>query len=44
MTATENIILRKTIVFSLAIIEYFELLEAQRKYVIGRQLLKSEHQ
>jgi four helix bundle protein len=38
---TENIILRKTIEFSLAIIEYSELLETQRKYVIARQLLKS---
>lgn len=38
---SENIILKKTIEFSLAIIEYAELLEQQRKFVIGRQLLRS---
>jgi four helix bundle protein len=38
---TENIILKKTIEFSLAIIEYAELLESNKKYVIARQLLKS---
>lgn len=38
---SENIILKKTIEFSLAVIEYAELLEQQRKYVIGRQLLRS---
>lgn len=37
----ENIILKKTIEFSLALIEYAELLESQKKYVISRQLLKS---
>lgn len=41
ITATENIILKKTIEFSLAIIEYAELLETHKKYVIARQLLKS---
>jgi four helix bundle protein len=41
IATTENIILKKTIEFSLAIIEYAELLESQRKYVIARQLLKS---
>ena len=41
IVTTENIILKKTIEFSLAIIEYAELLESQRKYVIARQLLKS---
>ena len=41
IAATENIILRKTVEFSLAIIEYAELLESNRKYVIARQLLKS---
>lgn len=41
IVATENIILRKTIEFSLAIIEYAELLETNKKYVIARQLLKS---
>jgi four helix bundle protein len=38
---TENIILKKTIEFSLTIIEYAELLESNKKYVIARQLLKS---
>lgn len=37
----ENIILKKTIEFSLAVIEYTELLEQQRKFVIARQLLKA---
>ena len=37
----DNIILNKTINFSLAIIEYTEQLEGSRKYVIARQLLKS---
>ena len=38
---SENIILKKTIEFSLLAIEYVESLESQRKYVIARQLLKS---
>jgi four helix bundle protein len=37
----ENIILQKTIKFSLSIIEYVEVLEAEKKYIIARQLLKS---
>lgn len=37
----ENIILAKTIEFSLALIDYTELLEQQRKYVIARQLLRA---
>lgn len=37
----ENIILKKTVEFSLLVIEYAELLESQRKFVIARQLLKS---
>jgi len=37
----ENIILTKTIEFSLAVIEYAELLEQQKKYVIARQLLRA---
>jgi four helix bundle protein len=41
MIAGENIILKKTIEFSLLVIEYAELLESQRKYIIGRQLLRS---
>lgn len=36
----ENIILKKTIEFSLAVIEYAETLEQQKKYVIARQLLR----
>jgi hypothetical protein len=32
MIATENIILKKTIEFSLAVIEYAELLQAQKKW------------
>lgn len=36
----ENIILRKTIDFSLEIIRYVELLEEKRKFVIANQLLK----
>ena len=38
---SENIILIKTIEFSLEIIEYVELLESQKKFVIARQLLRS---
>ncbi len=37
----ENIILNKSIHFSLEIIKYVELLEEKRKYVIANQLLKS---
>ncbi len=37
----ENIILTKTIDFALDIIEYVEMLEEMRKYVIGNQLLRS---
>lgn len=37
----ENIILTKTINFSLHIIEYVETLEKERKFVIANQLLKS---
>ena len=37
----ENIILRKTIEFSLSVIKYVELLEANRKFVIANQLMKS---
>ena len=38
---SENIILKKTIEFSLAIIEYAEQLEQQKKYIIARQILRS---
>lgn len=37
----ENIILQKTIAFSLQTIEYVEVLEQNKKYVIAKQLLKS---
>jgi four helix bundle protein len=37
----ENIIVKKTLEFSFAIIDYVELLEEKRKYVIAKQLLKS---
>lgn len=37
----ENIILTKTIKFSLAIIEHVELLEDKRKFVIAKQLMRS---
>ena len=38
---TENIILKKTIEFSLEVIEYAERLEDLKKYVIARQLLRA---
>ena len=41
MTTQENIILNKTIDFALDIIDFTELLEEKRKYVIANQLLKS---
>lgn len=37
----ENIILKKTIEFSLEVIKYVELLENKRKFVIANQLMKS---
>jgi four helix bundle protein len=37
----DNIIIKLTLEFALDIIEYSELLEEHRKYVIARQLLKS---
>ncbi len=37
----ENIILQKTVEFSLKVIEYAELLESRKKFVIANQLLKS---
>src|ERR1700744_1475834 len=37
----ENIILKKTVEFSLEVIKYVELLDAKRKYVIANQMLKS---
>ena len=41
MKQKENIILTKTIDFSLSIIEYCEELESKRKFVIANQLLKA---
>ena len=37
----ENLILKLTLEFALEIVEYSELLEEKKKYVIARQLLKS---
>src|SRR6478672_1942681 len=37
----DNIIVHKTIEFSLAIINYCEFLEQSKKYVIAKQLLRS---
>jgi four helix bundle protein len=37
----ENVIVKLTLEFALEIIEYSELLEEKRKYVIARQILKS---
>jgi four helix bundle protein len=39
--AKENIILNKSIEFSLAVIAYCEKLDEQRKFVISNQLLRS---
>jgi len=38
---TRNIILERTVAFSIAVIEYAELLESQKKYVFAKQLLRS---
>ena len=37
----ENVIVEKTLEFSLSIIKYCEVLEQGRKYVIAKQLLRS---
>lgn len=37
----ENLIVKMTMEFSLKVIEYSELLEEHKKYVISRQILKS---
>jgi four helix bundle protein len=37
----ENIIVKKTLEFSFAIIEFVELLEERKKYIVAKQLLKS---
>lgn len=41
MSQSDNLIINLTIEFSLKIIDYCELLEQNRKYVISNQLLKS---
>ncbi len=41
MEIKENVILKMTFEFSLEIISYCETLEANRKFVIGNQLLKA---
>lgn len=41
LEGNENIILKKSIEFSLAIIKYVELLESYKKFVIAKQLLRS---
>lgn len=38
---TENVIVNLSVEFALDIIEFAELLESQRKYVVANQLLKS---
>jgi four helix bundle protein len=38
---TENLILKLTLEFAIAIIQYAEKLEAERKYVLANQILKS---
>jgi len=37
----ENIIVKLTFEFAIQVIEFVDLLEAKRKYVVGKQLLKS---
>jgi four helix bundle protein len=37
----QNVIIDKTIDFSVAVMQYCEVLETNRKYVIARQLLRS---
>lgn len=41
MPGRSNVVVEKSIQFSLLIIEFTELLESQRKFVIAKQLLKS---
>ena len=40
-TGTENLIVKLTFEFALDIIDYSELLEVHKKYVIARQVLKA---
>ena len=37
----ENIIVKLTFEFAIQVIEFVDLLESKRKYVVGKQLLKS---
>ncbi len=37
----DNIILQKTIAFSLKVIDYVDILETQKKFVVANQLLRS---
>lgn len=37
----KNVVVEKSIEVSLLVIEYCEVLESERKYIIARQLLKS---
>jgi four helix bundle protein len=41
MKPGENVIVEKTLAFSLMIIEYVQLLEQKKKFVIANQLLRS---
>lgn len=41
MQKKDNVIVQKTFDFALKIIEYAELLEEKKKYVVSKQLLKS---
>ena len=41
MMEKENVVVRKSIDFALRIIEFCDVLEENRKYVIAKQLLKS---
>lgn len=41
MTSKENVVVEKSINFALMIMEFCELLEERRKFVVANQLLKS---
>lgn len=41
MSEKENIILKLSVEFAIAIIEFSELLESRKKFVIAHQLLKA---
>ena len=41
ITQKQNVIVEKTINFSLEIIKYFEILNQEKKFVIAKQLLRS---